>query len=381
MSKRASQGAFTSDRGAERAADERLRERGSVMRVRRYLVLLALVGFAGFAEAPSASAATASVTVHATINGRNVGSSSASHPVRLRPSVPALVQVRITNKSSSPVDIRRVELTGRVIGLSFFAFDTSVGLNVPAGTTDTLSYSLDLTGLRGQATGLMGGAVTVFDNHGHRVAREGMISDVRGSIVSVYGLFGFALLLLTVLAILDTAVAIARHGLPANRWRRGIRALTPGIGIGLVLVFTLSAADVAVPTGPRWLEAAVGFAVLFFVLGYLTPTPADARDDEVDDDLGDADSALTSAAPSPTADAEPPAYAAATPYADVALYPRPTYADALRYAAAASSHSEVPYPGWRSAASDEGAAVTAAPGTAAPATMPSAAGAVPPPPR
>ena len=263
------------------------------MRVRRYLVLLALVGFAGFAEAPSASAATASVTVHATINGRDVGSSSASHPVRLRPSVPALVQVRITNKSSSPVDIRRVELTGRVIGLSFFAFDTSVGLNVPAGATDTLSYSLDLTGLRGQATGLMGGAVTVFDNHGHRVAREGMISDVRGSIVSVYGLFGFALLLLTVLAILDTAVAIARHGLPANRWRRGIRALTPGIGIGLVLVFTLSAADVAVPTGPRWLEAAVGFAVLFFVLGYLTPTPADARDDEVDDDFGDEDSALT----------------------------------------------------------------------------------------
>ena len=259
------------------------------MRTRRYLVLLALLGLTALADAPSAVAAGSSVTVRATINGRDVGSSSAAHPVRLRPSVPATVSLSITNTRTSPVNIRRVELSGRVVRLSFFAFDTSVGLNVPAGATDTLSYSLDLTGLRGQATGLMGGAVTVFDDRGHQVARVGMTSDVRGSIFSVYGLFGFALLLLTVLAILDTAVAIARHGLPMNRWRRGTRAMTPGIGIGLVLVFTLSAAHIAVPTGQRWVEAAVGFAVLFFALGYLTPTPATGRDgrDYDDDGYGD----------------------------------------------------------------------------------------------
>lgn len=354
------------------------------MRVRKYLVLFALLGCAGMADAPSASAAAAPVTVHATVNGRDVGSSSASHPVRLQPSVPAAVRVRITNNRSSSVNIRRVELTGRVVGLSFFAFDTSVGLNVPAGATDTLSYSLDLTGLRGQATGLMGGAVTVFDDHGHRVAREGMISNVRGSIVSVYGLFGFALLLFTLLAILDTAIAIARHGLPANRWRRGTRALTPGIGIGLVLVFTLSAAGLAVPTGPRWLEAAVGFAVLFFLLGYLTPTPADARNDDDDDEFDDEDYSASNAASSPPANAYVPAYAAAAPYDDAAAddavsYPRPTLADALRYAEA-SAHSDVPYPGWKTPAHTPAAPVTATPGAAAPATMPSAAAAVPPPP-
>ena len=145
----------------------------------------------------------------------------------------------------------------------------------------------------------MGGAVTVFDDHGHQVARQALVTDVRGSLVSVYGLFGLALLVLTVLALVDTAVAVARHGLPANRWRRGTRALTPGLGIGLVLVFTLSAAHVAVPTGPRWIEAAVGFAVLFFVLGYLTPTPDDARDDNDDYDDGYDDGVGAQPAPQP----------------------------------------------------------------------------------
>lgn len=324
------------------------------MRIRRYLVLLVLLAVAGLADAPSASAAPAAVTLHATINGRDVRSSSASHPVRLQPPVPATVQVTITNKRTSAVNVRRVELTGRVIGLSFFAFDTSVGLNVPAGATDTLSYSLDLTGLRGQATGLMGGAVTVFDDHGHRVAREGMISDVGGSIFSVYGLFGFALLLLTLLAIVDFALAIARHGLPSNRWRSGMRALTPGVGIGLVIVFTLSAAHIAVPTGSRWLEAAVGFAVVFFVLGYLAPTPADPDDyDELDD--GDDAGNLAAAGV-----AGPRAHAAGG-------------------ANGTKSYGERPrYPEWAARPP-----VTAPPQSVAPATMPPASissQAVPPPP-
>ncbi len=70
--------------------------------------------------------------------------------------------------------------------------------------------------------------------------------------------------------------------LPLNRWRRGLRLLTPGIGLGLVLVFTLSVARVWVPTTERWITVAAAFAVGFFILGYLTPTPAE--DDEDDDE-------------------------------------------------------------------------------------------------
>lgn len=236
---------------------------------------------AGVFAATPAHAASGAIAVQATVNDVEAGGSSGSHPVRLNPAQDATMQVRVTNNGSEPVTVRRVELSGRVVGLTFFSFATSVNLTVPAEGSDSLSYTVDLTGLGGQATGLMGGAVTIYDDHHRAIAREKVVTDVRGSLFSVYGLFGFALLLLTILALLDLALAIARHRLPANRWRRATRATTPGIGIGLVLVFTLSAARVWVPDPQKWLLAAAGFAIGFFVIGYLTPTPV--GDDDVDE--------------------------------------------------------------------------------------------------
>lgn len=268
------------------------------------LGLLAAVSVlvAGLVLAAPAQAASGSIVVQATVNDVAAGGSSGSHPVRLNPAQDATMQVTVMNNGSEPVTVRRVELSGRVVGLTFFSFATSVNLTVPAGTADSLSYSVDLTGLGGQATGLMGGAVTLYDDHHHAIAHEKVVTDVRGSIFSVYGLFGFALLLLTILALLDLALAIARHRLPANRWRRATRATTPGIGLGLVLVFTLSAARVWVPDPQKWLLAAAGFAVGFFVIGYLTPTPVtdDDFDELTDDELaGPANAVASSTEPSP----------------------------------------------------------------------------------
>jgi hypothetical protein len=256
--------------------------------VKPRLVVWAAAAAVSFAIVPPALAASPQVHVDARINGQTVSSSSGDHPIRLDPHQPAAVELTVSDTGDAPVTVHRVQLSGRVAGLTFYSFDTSVALTVQPGTTATLRYSLDLTGLAGQATGLIGGTITAFDDHGHQLAQQDAVTDVRGSLWSVYGLFGFALLLLTILAILDTSIALARHRLPPNRWRRGLRFLTPGIGLGLVLAFTLSAVRVWVPSTGRWLLLAACFAVGFFVLGYLTPTPVDERD-VADDDLDDED--------------------------------------------------------------------------------------------
>ena len=149
-----------------------------------------------------------------------------------------------------------------------------------------LRYALDLTGLDGQATGLIPATISIANPRHQQLASQSLVTDVQGSLDSVYGLFGLALLVLTALAIIGTAVAIATHRMPPNRWRRGLRMLTPGIGLGLVLVFSLSALRVWVPTPGKWLVVIIVFAVVFFVIGYLTPNPVDeGEDDEDDDDL------------------------------------------------------------------------------------------------
>ena len=95
-------------------------------------------------------------------------------------------------------------------------------------------------------------------------------------------------MVLTILAIVDVLLAMARHRMPPNRWRRGLRLLVPGIGLGLVLVFTLSALAVWVPSPGTWLVTVVIFAAVFFVIGYLSPTPR-ATEDEDDEDLDESE--------------------------------------------------------------------------------------------
>jgi hypothetical protein len=126
------------------------------------------------------------------------------------------------------------------------------------------------------------------DSAGDSVATVPTVTDVRGSLLSVYGVFGMALVVLTVLALVDAAIAIARHRSSASRFRRGLRMLTPGIGIGLVLAYSASVARLWVPRTGLWLLVAGITAAVFFALGYFfTPTPEHARadDTEFDDEL------------------------------------------------------------------------------------------------
>jgi hypothetical protein len=252
--------------------------------------VIALLVCAFVGSAVATAAAPEKVTMTATINGQDVGAASAGSPLRLEPGATATIAIELTNHGTEAIDVRRVELAGRVVGLTFFSYATSVQFTVQPGAKDTLRYQLDLTGLEGQATGLIGGALTVIGTGGHPIASIPTVTDVRGSLVSVYGLFGIALAVLTALALLDAALAVAKHRLSPNRAKRGLRVLAPGIGIGLVIAFSASVARLWVPSTGLWLVVAGLTAAVFFALGYFSPTPHDEDDeDDLDEDDFDED--------------------------------------------------------------------------------------------
>jgi hypothetical protein len=234
--------------------------------------------------AGTAHAASQTPSVVASINGQQVAHSTASHPLRLVPAHPATVVLRVTNPTSRTLDVRTVQLQGQVLGLTFFAFNTSVGLDVAPDSSGTLRYNLDLSGLNGQATGLIPTTLSLLDAQGNVITSERVVGDVRGSLISVYGLFGLGLLVLTVIALVSALLALSRHRLPANRFRRGARFLVPGVGLGLVFAFTLSALRVWVPTNGLWLVVILVTGALFFVLGYLTPSGEEETEEEPEEE-------------------------------------------------------------------------------------------------
>ena len=85
-------------------------------------VLICLATWFGAGPAVAAG----SVTATATIDGRSIGGADASNPVRLEPSKVTLVVVEVKNETANAVSVRRVDLTGHVIGLNFFSYSTSV---------------------------------------------------------------------------------------------------------------------------------------------------------------------------------------------------------------------------------------------------------------
>ncbi|MEV4233720.1 MULTISPECIES: hypothetical protein [unclassified Nocardia] len=226
----------------------------------------------GLSVAPAA-AEPQGVDMSATIDDRDIAETSATEPLRLQPNSIIRVAIALTNNSDGALHIRQVDLAGHVLGLTFFSYSTAVELTIAPGKSEALKYRLDLTGLEGQATGLIVADLAVIGEDGAQVASIPMDTDVRGSLYSVYGLFGIALAVLTMLAIADATLAIARHRLSTNRWQRGLRLLAPGIGIGLIFGFTASALRWWVPDTGLWLTVAGVAASVGFLLGYCSPTP------------------------------------------------------------------------------------------------------------
>ena len=243
------------------------------------VLALAVVAPATLPWSPAAADASA-LEVRAGVDGKPAAGSSDSHPVRLDPTKPVRLDLQVTNGGPRPLEVRTVRVEGRVAGLAFFAYDTSVRIRSDPGTTERRGYLLDMAGLDGQATGLIPTSISVLDADRNVLASQRFVADVRGSLRSVYGLFGLAVAGLTALSFTAVLLALARQRLPPNRWRRAVRFLTPGLGLGLLTVFTLSATRVFAPRPARWVSIVTLSALVLFVLGYLTPSVEDHEGDE-----------------------------------------------------------------------------------------------------
>ena len=153
-------------------------------------IVLAVVAVAFLAPTPAAAAGV--VTLAASLNGSNLAHATEAHPVHLTLGKPRR-RVELRNLTAVPVPVGSVDLNGRVAGLTFFSFQTSVSFDVPAGQSKSLAYVLDTTGLKGQATGLVPSSLDVSEPSGQLIATEAFVSDINRSLISVYGLFGLGI--------------------------------------------------------------------------------------------------------------------------------------------------------------------------------------------
>ncbi|MFD2417225.1 hypothetical protein [Amycolatopsis pigmentata] len=219
--------------------------------------------------APPAAADSGALGLRVTIDDRPIADAT----VPIDPARTVTLVVTATNNGSEPVRVRSVRLSGVALALTFFAYDTTAPFEVPGHASATRTFVLDLGDLSGQATGLLPTSVELLDAGRGTLGEATTVADVRGSFWSVYGIFGLAMLVLTVLAWVTALLALARHRLAPNRWRRGLRFLPAGFGTGLVAVITLSVLRLVPPEPAIEIPVVLGAAAIAFLLGYLTPHP------------------------------------------------------------------------------------------------------------
>lgn len=233
--------------------------------------LLLLCGiFLGVAPAHAAGDA---ISIDATVDGAPIG--DGRDELLLDPSGSPRISVTVHNGTDTVRHIKTIRLSGTALGLTFFSYDTTVPFDVPAKQSVTRGFVLDLGQLGAQATGLLPTELEVLDTNREVIATIGVTGDVRGSLWSVYGIFGLAVFGLTLLAWAGALFALARRRLPANRWQRAMRFLPAGVGTGLVAVISLSVLRIMAPSPAAEIPFVLGAAAAAFALGYLTPHPDD----------------------------------------------------------------------------------------------------------
>ncbi|MET0135073.1 MAG: hypothetical protein ABW215_15945 [Kibdelosporangium sp.] len=212
------------------------------------------------------------------------GKDIADNTVTVDPGRTTELTVTAVNNSDSTLKVRSVRVSGVALALTFFSYDTTVPFDVPPRDTVTRTLVLDFADLDGQAIGLLPTTVEVIGSQRESLGSAETVSDVNGSLWSVYGAFGIALLALTALAWASALLALARHKLAPNRWRRALRFLPAGVGTGLVAVITLSVLRLVPPAPAIEIPVVLGAAAIGLLLGYLTPHPVAPRTPSMTDD-------------------------------------------------------------------------------------------------
>ena len=220
-------------------------------------------------DPPGASA----VSWTATLDGEDVEGAGAGSPLVVETDRPLEVTVEVTNRSSEPLRVEGLRLEGRVLGIAFFRFGAGIDVLLRPGAEVTRTVELRTSQLPRQAVGLMPAEMQVLGEDREVLSAKSFPVDVRGSLLSAYGVFGLAVLGLTAFLLLALAAAILRERLPANRWVRAVRFAAPGLGVGLTLTFFLSVARLLTPDPELWLPLVAGCGAVAFALGYLLPTP------------------------------------------------------------------------------------------------------------
>lgn len=232
-----------------------------------------------------ADAAANAVSFSAVVNSQPADTSSDARPAQLYPDKLAEVEITVSNSGTSTVQVATVRLQGEVMDLPLFSYDSAVDLVVMPGHTKSLTFPISLSGVGSQATGLVVASLTLLGPGGAAIGSQSLVTNVHGSLQSLYGVFGLVVLVLTASSLLLALVAMARHTLPQNRWVRAVRFLIPGFGIGLVLIFTSAAFGVFAPGPGHWLPLLVVTSVTGLAVGYLTPAPNEEELDDYDDDV------------------------------------------------------------------------------------------------
>lgn len=218
----------------------------------------------------------------ATVDGRALDDVDANEALRLGEQE-VVVSLSVDNAGDEELFVRSVRLDGEVMALTFFAFETRVDLVVAPGETGEREFTFELIDLGKQANGLLPAQLALLDGDRAVVASQSFPADVRGSPLSIYGVFALLVGAITALLIVTAVVSLAAHRLSPNRWRRGVRFGTAGLGLGLTLTFTLSTLRVLVPSASRWVSLVAICGAVLFVIGFRTPNP-DVGDEEDDDD-------------------------------------------------------------------------------------------------
>lgn len=245
--------------------------RGARHLIRAGAALLAAVVLGVVALPRPAVAASPTLVWDVSITGESIHRASPSRPILLGRTDPTRLVVDLENRGAEPVTVRSVRLEGHVLGLTFFNYSTRMDVTLAPNETTQRQIDLDLDDLTRQAVGLLPADVRLVDANRKTLDEYPFPVQVRGSLLSLYGLFGLAVFVVTVLLLGWLLVLVWRRALPSNRWARAVRFLPVGLGVGFTLTFFLSAVSLLLPSASRWLPLVLVCAAVGFLVGYLMP--------------------------------------------------------------------------------------------------------------
>lgn len=228
-------------------------------------VLLALVA------PPAAGQSGAAIAFNASIDGRALDGSSVDDPIPLRAEDQITIRVAIENREEADLLVRGIRLDGQVLALTFFSYEARLDAVIPAGATETREFPVDLIDLGGQADGLIPSRLALLDADRQVLGSVAFPTDVRGSLLSVYGLFSLVVAAITIVLLTSAVIRLGTGRLSTDRWRQGARFGIPGLGVGLSAAFVLSSLRVTNPTPDTCTRFVVVGGAALFIAGYLAP--------------------------------------------------------------------------------------------------------------